>query len=217
MTERTIARWLLVVGFVGLTAPLVGCGGSSAPPNCGKEQPCGGDVVGAWSFLGFCANLSVENQVLAAACPGSSISAFGVTLTGQLNYNADLTYTASNWHETFSATETVPLACTNGATSCAAMSGTTNDSSTGTTVTTTTTCTGTTVCTCHVSGNQTLTSETGTYYITGTTIDMSGTETSGTFPYCVEQSRLHLMRLTTPVNMPTGPEVIESDIVAMKQ
>jgi hypothetical protein len=220
MNGRTFDRRLLVAGWMAFAAPLMlmGCGGSSAPPNCGKEQPCGGDVGGTWNFLGICTNLAVENQNLQAACAGRSISALGVSLTGQLTYNADMTYTASNWHEVFSLNETIPLSCASGTTSCAALSGTTTDSTTGMATTTTVTCSGTTVCTCHVSGNLTLTvAETGTYYIAGTTLDMTGTETSGTFPYCVEGGRLHLMTLMTQVNMPLGPEVVTTDIVAMKQ
>ena len=46
MRGRSFERRLLAFGFLALAAPLVGCGGSSAPPNCGVEQPCGGDVVG---------------------------------------------------------------------------------------------------------------------------------------------------------------------------
>jgi hypothetical protein len=217
MKGRSFAR-RLVVGLLAF-APLVGCGGSSGPPNCGKEQPCGGDLGGTWSFLGLCSNVAVENQNLQAACPGRAINGLGASLTGQITYNpSDMTYTASNWHEVFSLTETIPLSCLSGMATCAEMNGTTTDSTTGTAATATVTCTGTTVCNCHVSGNVTLTApDTGTYVLYGTTVDMTGAETSGTFPYCVEEGRLHLMTLTTQVNMPLGPEVVTTDIVAMKQ
>src|SRR5439155_25225670 len=137
-----------------------GCGGSSNPPNCGAEQPCGGDVVGAWSFAGACSNVSATNAELMAACPGASIGGSSVSLTGALTYNADLTYTATNWHESFSVTETVPLTCA-GATACSANNGTDSQTQDGLTVTITTTCTGTTVCTCRVSGNLSITSDAG--------------------------------------------------------
>jgi hypothetical protein len=219
MNGWSFARWLIVVGFLASTAPLSGCGGSSGPPNCLQEQPCGGDVGGTWSFLGVCSNVSFENQQLQAACPGRSIGGLGASLTGQITFNpSDMTYTAANWHEMFSATETLPLSCLDGATSCAALSGTTTDTSTGTAVTTTVTCSGTTVCTCHVAGNLTLaTAETAAYTIAGTNLVLSGTETSGNFGYCVEGNRLHMMTLETNAAMPLGPEVITSDVVAMKQ
>ena len=46
---------------------------------------------------------------------------------------------------------------------------------------------------------------------------MLGPATSGTFPYCVEENRLHLMQLSTTMTTPMGQAVITSDIVAQKQ
>jgi len=216
MNGRSFERRLLAFGVLALAVPLVGCGGSSGPPNCGAEQPCGGDVVGTWSLAGACSNVSAASAELMASCPGASIRGISVSLTGALTYNADLTYTATNWHELFSATETVPLTCA-GATACSEGSGTDSQTQDGTTITITTTCTGTTVCTCRVSGELSITSDAGDYYITGTTLDMLGLSTSGAFPYCVEQNRLHLIQLSTTMTTPMGQAVITSDIVAQKQ
>jgi hypothetical protein len=216
MRGRSLQWRSLAFGFLALAVPLVGCGGSSGPPNCGAEQPCGGDVVGTWSFAGVCLNVSAASAAREAACPGASIGGANVSLTGGLTYNADLTYTATNWHESFSVTEIVPLSCA-GATTCAEGNGTDSQTQNGKTITVTTTCTGTTVCTCHVAGDLSLTSDTGDYYITGTTLDMLGPATSGTFPYCVEEKRLHLMQLSATMTTPMGQAVITSDIVAQKQ
>ena len=57
----------------------------------------------------------------------------------------------------------------------------------------------------------------GAYTIAGTTLDMAGPATSGTFPYCVEEKRLHLMELSATMTTPMGQAVITSDIVAQKQ
>jgi hypothetical protein len=201
-----------------LAAPLVGCGGSSAPPNCGIEQPCGGDVVGNWSFAGVCSNVAASSAEVMAICPGASIGGSSISLTGSLIFNADGTYTASNWHETFSLTETVPLSCAGGSTSsCAENNGTTTETQNGVSATVTTTCTGTTVCTCRLSGNLSIASDAGSYTIAGTTLDLLGPATSGTFPYCVEEKRLHLMELSATMTTPMGQAVITSDIVAQKQ
>jgi hypothetical protein len=37
-------------------ALLLGCGGEAGGPgaSCGKVQPCGGDVVGAWNMVAVC-------------------------------------------------------------------------------------------------------------------------------------------------------------------
>ena len=140
------------------------------------------------------------------------IGAVGVSLTGSLAFKTDLTYTASNWHETFNVTETLPLSCVGGG-SCSDLNQTTNDGTTALNIT----CTGTTTCVCHFSGTLTLASETSTYTITGTNIDMAGATTSASFSYCVEQDRLHLIDLSTTMTGPAGQAVILSDIVAQKQ
>jgi hypothetical protein len=218
MRGWSFERRLVAFGFLALAAPLVGCGGSSGPPNCGVEQPCGGDVVGSWTFAGACSNVSATNAELMVACPGARIGSSSVSLTGALTYNADLTYTATNWHETFSVTETLPLTCAGAdMTACSDANGTVSDTQGGETITITTTCTGTTVCNCRLSGSLSLTSDAGSYYITGTTLDMTGPATSGTFPYCVEENRLHLIQLSTTMTTPMGQAVITSDIVAQKQ
>lgn len=216
MRGRSFERRLLGGGLVALAALFGGCGGSSGPPHCGAEQPCGGDVTGTWSLAGACSNVSAASAELAAACPGASLSGYAVSLRGMLTFNADQTYTASNWHETYAATETVPLSCTEFAT-CGEGSGTVSDSSNGVSITIDTSCTGTTVCTCRISGTVSITSDLGNYYISGTTLDLTGAATSGPFPYCVEEGRLHLMQLSTTMTTPMGQAVITSDIVAEKQ
>ncbi len=218
MHGRSFEARTLALGLLVLAAPLVGCGGSSGPPNCGIEQPCGGDVVGAWSFAGVCSNVAASSAELMAICPGASIGGSSISLTGSLEFSAEEVYTASNWHETFSLTEIVPLSCAGtGITSCSQNDGTVTDTQNGVTITITTTCTGTTVCTCRLSGNLSIVTDVGYYTITGTTLDMLGPATTGTFPYCVEEKRLHLMALSTTMTTPMGQAVITSDIVAQRQ
>ena len=93
----------------------------------------------------------------------------------------------------------------------------TTDTQDGVKIAVSTACTGTTVCTCRLSGNLSIESDAGAYTIAGTTLDMAGPATSGTFPYCVEGNRLHLMQLSTTMTTPMGQAVITSDIVAQKQ
>lgn len=212
-------RWGIGLGRVlgALALFTTGCGGSSAPAHCGTTQPCGGDVVGAWNFLGTCSNVAAASADLAATCPGESVTGNSVTLTGDLTFNTDLTYTATNWHETFSGTQIVPLSCATSVSSCAELSGTESDSTNGASVNITTTCTGSTVCSCRISGTLTVLSDVGTYAIAGTTLMLTGSSTSGNFSYCVEESRLHLMQLSTTMTTPTGEAVIKADVVAGKQ
>jgi len=199
-----------------------GCGGSSAkppPPNCLAVQPCGGDVVGTWAFVGTCADLAAQNEQLQMGCAGQMVNSDSVNLAGLLTFNSDLSYTATNWHENFGGTETVPLSCT-GAATCAANSSTTNLNSSSATGTITTTCSGGSTCACTVAGSLNLTTETGTYATTTTVLEMTADVTGSTFNYCVQGDELHLMQtvtetLATPQGS-TTTTIILSDIVAQR-
>jgi hypothetical protein len=218
---RGIGVWAcaLVLGAL----PMVGCGGgghAAPPPNCLQVQPCGGDVVGTWSFIGPCTNVAGQNQQLQLDCPEALLSGVSGTLTGLLTFNADGTFMATGWHETFAGTESAPLTCGSTAT-CAESSGTTSDSASGTTVRSTTTCTGTSTCVCHINGTLDVTTNSGTYGAASAsaTLDLSSTPLTSSFAYCVEENRLHLMKTVSIVttNPPSDTTIILSDIVAQRQ
>jgi|KBSMisStaDraftv2_1062788.scaffolds.fasta_scaffold1013368_1 hypothetical protein len=201
--------WLCGVALGGLLA--AGCGSDvqKPPASCLQAHPCGGDIVGTWSFLGACDDLTALNSQLQQGCPGESVSAIGVELTGQLTFNADLTYVASNWQEGFAVVQNLPLSCA-GYSTCAAGSGNMTQTSEGGTTRTLTSCSGTTVCDCRLTGSLTVTRSVGSYYIAGTTVDMVGGLTSSAFDYCVDGDQLHLLQVSS-VGVPV------SDIVAQRQ
>jgi hypothetical protein len=200
MTAR--AMMLALAVLVG------GCGPSSGsnnngPPGCLQAQPCGGDVVGTWTFLGACTSptfFSETNSQLQATCPGASVTAFDLGFSGTVTYNADLTYSA-NASETIDVTEMIPLSCLGFAT-CAAVVSDSPDS--------TLSCTGTTVCACHIRGSSPGI-ETGTYTVSGTNLTMVGPDHTSTDAYCVRNGQLHLMGISDTSGAVVG------DIVAQKQ
>jgi hypothetical protein len=190
-----------------------GCGGSShhaPPPSCLAVQPCGGDVVGNWSFLGGCENIAEVNAELQVSCPGGAIKGFSLSFSGQLTFNADATYTAGNWHEAVNASETIPLSCV-GLTSCASLS----QMSTDTTGSTSIACSGMTTCSCRITATNSLASDVGTFTTYGTTLTMSGPQTSGSFSYCVQGDVLHLLTTGSALDS-TGQPVLVSDLVAQR-
>ena len=206
MNARAV-RTSAVLGALICAAAAGGCGPSngsdSAPPSCLQVQPCGGDVLGTWSFLGACTSpalLQTFSEDLQASCPGASTTALDVDSSGTVTYNADLTY-AANVIETVRATETVPLSCL-GFTSCAQVVSNNAD--------TTISCTGTTTCTCRVTGAPPMT-EMGTYTTTGTALTMAGPTSTETDAYCVQNNELHIIG----VDATTGALV--GDFVAQKQ
>src|SRR5689334_4818493 len=90
---------------------MAGCGGSSAKPppaSCLTVQPCGGDVVGTWSFLGGCSDLAAQTEQLSLDCQGASVNSNSESLSGLVTFNADLSYTATGWREAFGGNETLP-------------------------------------------------------------------------------------------------------------
>lgn len=178
-------------------------------------------MVGTWSFLGACANLAALDDQAQQACAGQTVNSDALSLTGLLTFNADNSYTATGWRETFLTSVTVPLSCA-GTTTCAAASGTTNLNSSSATGTTTTTCGGTSTCACSVRGSLNVTSETGTYYISsGTFLQMFGDVTGANFNYCVDGNDLHLMQTVTETLVtPQGTTttiIALSDIVAERR
>jgi len=215
MHKRASAiRTMAAAVVVALAASTGACGGSShtPPPNCLQVAPCGGDLVGTWTFIGTCTNVAALNDQLGDGCPGATFNAFGVALTGTFTFNADLTYTASNWREDFVIAETLPLMCQGGAT-CADGNGTQTDTTAGAMTTVTTTCTGTSTCTCRVNGRFIVSSDAGSWMTAGTNLTMYGTSTSTSLSYCVEEDRLHMIQTSTTA---TGQSASISDIVAVR-
>ena len=194
---------------------MVGCGGGQATSSrCLQVQPCGGDVVGTWTFVETCADVAAENEL--SSC--SMRSDVSDTLAGLLTFNADGTFTATNWHETFASTATTPLTCF-GASTCTADNGTTNESSNGVTVMETTDCTGTSTCVCHVAGTLDITTASGSYSAASAFLSWSSGSLMWGFAYCVEGTRLHLMKTVNVVstNPPSDRNVALSDLVAQRR
>jgi hypothetical protein len=210
---RGVGVWACTLALGAL--PMVGCGGGqAAPSNCLLVQPCGGDVVGTWSFIETCADVASENGLSSCAL----LSDVSDTLTGLLTFNADGTFTAANWHEPFARTVTTPLTCS-GASSCTAGNGTTTESSNGVTVTQTADCTGTSTCVCHVTGTLDITTTSGSYSAGSASLSLSSSPFTWGFSYCVEGNRLHLTRTVNVIstNPPSDRNIILSDIVAQRQ
>ena len=111
---RTMAA--AVVGVLAAHRRRVWRRWSKPAPNCLQVAACGGDIVGTWTFIGTCTDVGALNDQLAAGCPGAAFTAFGIAVAGSFTFNADLTYTASNWREDFLIAETLPLMCHGGPT-----------------------------------------------------------------------------------------------------
>ena len=167
-------------------------------------------MVGSWSFLGGCENLAEANAESQLSCPGAAIRGLSISFSGQLTFNADSTYTASNWHEAVNASETIPLSCV-GLPTCDSANQMVSDA----TSTQSISCTGTGTCSCRVAATNNLASDAGTFTAYGTTLTMSGAQTSGSFSYCVQGDLLHLLSVGTTLDS-AGQPVVLNDVVAQR-
>src|SRR5262245_50667459 len=204
----TDAKRMVVVGCsVALAAMLSACGDEAG--NCGKVQPCGGNVVGNYNVIAACTTDPTGGMDFGINCPEAVVVTPAISITGSASFNADLSYTLTR---TVSATApvTFPPSClaqlTGGITlTCeqinqavplliASMPG----------VIQAATCSGSgATCTCTVTLVPQTTSESGEYNTSGTTlttiVDSTGTVYGG--QYCVQGNALHYIQVDAAMPM----------------
>jgi hypothetical protein len=165
-----------------------GTGGSSGA--CLQVQPCGGNIVGSWQLTSECVDVESLQPTAQTACVDASITAAIVSVSGNLTFNADMSYTESAtttaifvWH--------FPASCLNGATCDAFGSAAQQGLPAGVTFT----CTGPADCDC-TEGTIGTGSDSGTYSTSGSVLSITSDTTGpATGAYCVQGSTLHLITL----------------------
>jgi hypothetical protein len=204
----------MLVSSLALATIAASCGSGSG--SCGKVQPCGGDVVGSYSISAACYDNAALNLQI-ADCPGATVKISSINVSGSASFTADLTYSVSET-VTASASETIPASCltTNGITlTCAQLDQAVQQlliDQSG--MFQSIHCAGSGSCTCNFTLAPQVTSESGTYTTSGTTItttDSAGGISSS--EYCVQGNELHLVQVD--MTMPMG--TIQADLVLTKQ
>jgi hypothetical protein len=179
-------RLVAVLFFTFVTAAgAAGC--SSSAPSCSPTfTPCGGSLVGTWTYESACG----ASAVAMMQCPGASVDV-APNVSGTYTFNADGTYSTNLTIEE-SGTETVPASCLGGVTACAQLDATLN---TGGLTIALTSCSGTASqsCTCTVSVSGTLT-QTGKYATAGNDFSVTPSGGAAGMPtgYCVAGSTLEI-------------------------
>jgi hypothetical protein len=192
-----------------------GGGNAGAGASCGPMPPCGGDVVGTWSYVQGCVNNDAFAASLTMTCPGMTVSISNFALSGSVSFDADLSYATSSGVETLTVTEMLPPSCLNGIT-CSALQSSLSQVSQFQSVT----CSGSSSCTCDIVTSMDIVPQAGTYSTSGTTITTTQADASAaqSSSYCVEGNLLHLLTLDTTMNMgPMGQATLRSAIIAQKQ
>jgi hypothetical protein len=107
--------WGLGVSVLACLSTLSSCGGGSG--TCGGAAACGGNIVGTWRIVSTCGGspmASVNNM----PCPGASVSADNVSISGTITFNSDMSY-SGNVSVSGSETAVFPPSCLTQGTTCA--------------------------------------------------------------------------------------------------
>jgi hypothetical protein len=200
------------------------CGGGGAAATCGTVPPCGGEVVGDWTFVETCDSAAsvaaIKARFAASAaqtwCPTQTIVGIAPAASGSLVFDAAGTYTL-----TLVAGGTMdinyPAACIAGASCADATAGFQAQIEDGTFPIPTVTsiaCTGSSSCVCRAT-IESPRYEAGTYASLGSVVTFTlanGVETNKS--YCVDGNALHIV---DTVMGSTGQTVIDGDLIATKQ
>jgi hypothetical protein len=195
-------------------------------------EPCGGDVRGTWKLTTACLNLPDAGQALTTTingqpCPGVTAANVDYSVEGALTFNSNATFEETLSLVAATATVSVPLSCFPGVTCAELGAQLAQDAGTGGS---SVSCTGTSTCVCTVNaiaigdgGTASAFSGTGTYSTSGNTLTLTTSTDAGGIAqssdsYCVAGRELHLIGLSTTMNMGTmGSMSIQSDLVAVKE
>jgi len=200
-------------GTGGATAGTTGGGGNAGGgATCSGTAPCGGNVVGTWNFVSICLNAAaLTDSFTGSSCSEAAISNVTGTESGSITFSA--TEYAAAASISLSYTLTLPVDCTNGVT-CEYF----GDQLYGSANVQSASCTGTTTCVCPIVTRPSLSSESGTYTTSGSTITVvpaGGAPDSAS--YCVENNRLHILSVETITDMGIMTMRTRSDQVAQRQ
>ena len=203
MKTSVVAAWVIAAGALG--APACGSNGSD---RCGEVQPCGGDVVGTWTWSRACPSAAAYTAQANGSCRGSVVNSISQDVGGTLTFNADLTFHFENATNTLATNNSFPIDCQAVAT-CAAL----DRHEANTTQSIDTTCTGTTTCTCDSRVSTFGQTVTGTYSTAGTALTMVLGTVATTGGYCVEGNRLHQITLGT--NQSTNGQILVDSVAQL--
>jgi len=198
-------------------------GDGALPATCGNVPPCGGDVVGEWTFVETCdsavsvAASKARFATMAAQswCVGQTLVDIEPEASGSLVLDAAGNYSLAIVFGGYLVIN-YPASCLRGLSCADAQAGFQSQIDDGTfqmPAVTSITCTGTSGCVCRAAVDAPR-AETGTYAVSGSALTF--TAASGVVvdkSYCVAENKLHILDTTTAS---TGQTSIDSDLIATK-
>jgi hypothetical protein len=194
------------------TGGVVGAGGGVGAGGAGTTQcggpPCGGNLLGTWSYLNSCAGTTVSTD-----CAGEMLDASGIHRAGTLTFNGNGTYSTTET-DTGTFVFDVTSSCISGAT-CASLQMVYQGpgfvappNPTFSSASCITTATG---CRCYLGALGTPGTFTGTYVVSGTSVALtSSTGDVNANTFCVTGTIMHMIYAD---NTPAVPD----ELVLTKQ
>jgi hypothetical protein len=181
------------------------CGPDASGPaaTCLQAQPCGGDVVGSWDLAALCVSRAADERMFAdslvgSACPTQALGSVTRGAVGTFVFNADLTFSTSTVL-TNETTINIPASCLSGLT-CADLTVLPQsevDAGLRPGVDSIA-CAGSSGCVCSQVSSPSQVSETGTYAITGSVLNLTATTSATeTFEYCIQGDTAHFTARST--------------------
>jgi hypothetical protein len=189
-------------------------GGAGTAPGvtCDGTQPCGGALVGTWSFVSVCMHdAAAMKQFMYPNCPTATVTDVNVMQTGSMVFTAASYAVAMS--RTYAYTYTIPTSCLGGLT-CEDLAGQFERSLD----LQSSSCTGSTTCVCPIVYAPREVSESGTYSTSGNTLRTTptGGTTANNIAYCVEGDRLHILDIEMITDMGLVTMRTRSDQIARR-
>ena len=171
---------------------LAGCGGSDGG-SCGMVAACGGDVVGEWTIVDTCLS-ATGGAMFGDFCPTATVDPSGLRMSGTGTYRADMTY-SGNVTLSGSMAFVLPAACLTmgGITlTCAQIDQGVKQAQIDDPDPSiqSVSCSGSSSCRCTTEMVPQISTTSGTYTTSGTTLVEDGTSSS---EYCVQGNELHIL------------------------
>jgi hypothetical protein len=155
---------------------------SVSQPTCSAFTACGGDLTGTWTIDGECYAPTHPIWVDILGCDNVQGTGVHITASGTWTFGSDLTFTRSITSQT-TLEFNEPYTCDISATDCSNVQ----------VLDYAATCTGTGCCSCTQVRPASTTSDTGTYSLSGSTVNVTSAGGNALpWPYCVNGNTLTL-------------------------
>jgi hypothetical protein len=211
----TVVGW--IIGSVGCGGDDDGAGGSGAAgggaTSCEKVAACGGDLTGEWTITQICVDQLGPSDDVKSVCETAAATLGSATGSGNISFKADLSFTQAATIDAVGTLNLPPTCLKQGSTtlSCTEVQDIFRKDATASQIV----CSASSNAGCNCTNPvHQVTSNTGTYVTSGSSVMLTTSKEKGTAEYCVKGSKLYLHTTVSSQGMsggftPSGQLVLE--------